>query len=290
MTDDEEPGDKLEEDEQGLNLEEKAEYEAFLASSINDTGASIVEEEPEGTEGKEKKVKEKVQHVFSLEKLTVFGSIKEAWKYTKGAKFAVLMGTLILGVISGILNSLVKYGIPELKNIFGSAMAGVSSISYMWTEILASCFASFMTSVLTAGLLYMGVKWVKDGEISWKMVFAGFKRFFAIFFAFLFMTLMVVSGFVLLVLPGIYLAVGYMMTLPLIIEKGMQPWEAMETSRKAIHKVWWKMLGIFIVMEVILVAACIPAGLGLIWAIPMYVVLFGVIYRILFNENVVADQ
>lgn len=39
-----------------------------------------------------------------------------------------------------------------------------------------------------------------------------------------------------LVLPGIYLAVSYQLSLPLVADKGLGPWEAMETSRKIVSK------------------------------------------------------
>ena len=88
-------------------------------------------------------------------------------------------------------------------------------------------------------------------------------------------------GLLLLVLPGIYLIVGYGLTLPLILDRKMSAWEAMETSRKAIHKVWWKVAGAFFLMSCIYMVSTIPLGIGLIWTVPMFAVLIGVVYRCL---------
>ena len=81
-----------------------------------------------------------------------------------------------------------------------------------------------------------------------------------------------------LVLPGIYLSVGYALTLPLILDKGLGPWEALEASRKAIHKKWWTVFGLYIVMMLLYTVSAIPLGLGLIWTVPMFFVMIGILY------------
>lgn len=243
--------------------------------------APLAETEKEKSK-KPKKKKKKALPVFSMTGgLTVFGAIKEAWKLTSGAKTTVIVAVVLMAFGTVGLSAAVSYALPQVT-------AGMGTMATMWIENMAWIFSSFISSVFWAGLMLIGVRRVADKPISWKMIFSGFTRPVAIFFAFLFMTLMILSGFVLLILPGIYLAVGYGLTLPLILDKNMQPWEAMEVSRKAIHKVWWKVFGILVVMEIILFAAVLPAGLGLIWAVPMYIVLFGVVYRVLFNEEIEA--
>jgi uncharacterized membrane protein len=73
------------------------------------------------------------------------------------------------------------------------------------------------------------------------------------------------------------------MTVPLIVDRKMSPWQAMEASRKAIHGEWWKFFGLFIVMGIIFMISSLPLGLGFIWTWPMFVVLGGVVYRSLFG-------
>jgi uncharacterized membrane protein len=86
-----------------------------------------------------------------------------------------------------------------------------------------------------------------------------------------------------LILPGIYLTVGYAMTVPLIVDRKMSPWQAMEASRKAIHGEWWKIFGLFLVVGLIFMVSALPLGLGFIWTWPMFVVLGGLVYRALFG-------
>lgn len=217
--------------------------------------------------------------VFSLEKLTVSGGLKEAWKYVKGAKLKLLIGMLITSILPSALISGVVSGFPVIRQ----SLPLTDELSALY--VLAGCIlvGVLIGGALQAGLFYTAVRWVGDRSISLKHLFSGLPKIISIFFALLFMLLMVISGTVLLVFPGIYLAVGYLLTLPLIIDRGMHPWQAMEASRKAIHKVWWQVFGILIVMSLIINVSAIPCGIGLIWTLPMQLTVIGVIYRVLFG-------
>jgi uncharacterized membrane protein len=144
---------------------------------------------------------------------------------------------------------------------------------------------------MTGGIMLIGVRHVLERRVSWKMVFAGFSKALSITVAVVLQTILIIIGFILLVIPGIYLLVGYTLILPLILEKGMGPWEALEASRKAIHKKWWTVFGLYLVMTLLSVVSVIPLGLGLIWTVPMFFVLMGVLYVHLFgSDEIVAED
>ena len=150
--------------------------------------------------------------------------------------------------------------------------------------------SSWLSMLMTGGIMLIGVRRALEQRVSWKMVFAGFSKTLTITIALVLQAILVVLGFILLVLPGIYLTVGYALVLPLILDKGLGPWEALETSRKAIHKKWWSVFGLYLVMLLIAMVASIPLGLGLIWVVPMYFVVLGVLYVRLFGAGEVADE
>lgn len=96
---------------------------------------------------------------------------------------------------------------------------------------------------------------------------------------------MTIIGFLLLVLPGIYLSIAYVFTLPLIADKGLDVWDAMELSRKTVTKHWFKVFGLLFLLSLIFLAGAIAFGIGLIWAIPlMFITLYGLLYRSIFDE------
>ncbi|MCU7800417.1 MAG: hypothetical protein KZQ70_09780 [gamma proteobacterium symbiont of Lucinoma myriamae] len=60
-------------------------------------------------------------------------------------------------------------------------------------------------------------------------------------------------------------------------------WEALETSRKAISKHWFKIFFIYFLLGLLMLAAMLPAFIGLIWVIPLSSVIQGVMYKYIFG-------
>ena len=137
---------------------------------------------------------------------------------------------------------------------------------------------SFLSFLFTAGILMIAVNKIGQRYFSWKMVFVGFRRVGVLLQLFVLQSVMLVIGFVLFILPGIYLSVAYILAIPLVFLRGLGPWQALEISRQAVHKRWWTVFFALIAMCVLVSISALPAGLGLIWTIPMFVVLVGVLY------------
>jgi len=88
-------------------------------------------------------------------------------------------------------------------------------------------------------------------------------------------------GFFLLLVPGIYLSVGYMFSSFLMLDKGLSPWEALETSRKTVHKNWFQYFLFVLVLIIVNIIGAIPLGLGLIVTLPIsYIALTKLYYRV----------
>jgi hypothetical protein len=85
--------------------------------------------------------------------------------------------------------------------------------------------------------------------------------------------LLIGLGFVLFVLPGIYLLVGYSFSYMLIADRGLGVWEALETSRRVVNKNWWGVFGLTIMM-LLLIAAGMLMG-GIVFGLPLGAFLAG---------------
>ncbi len=205
-------------------------------------------------------------------------AIREAWSQTKGAKGTIWAASAIMYLVILIILGGTGLLLPSLI-MDRSSMTGLAG--NLLFQVVINCF----NILFTAGLLLIGVRKVAEKSISWKMIFKGFSCAGKIIIAAILQFLLVTIGFLLLILPGIYLSMGYIMTIPLIVDKGLSPWQAMETSRKAVHKVWWKVAGIFTIMGLIFLVSFIPMAIGVIWTWPMFIILVGVVYRHLYGQD-----
>src|SRR5712692_7647046 len=106
--------------------------------------------------------------------------------------------------------------------------------------------------VLLGGLDYLLIRRIRGEAVLLGDMFAGFNlAFLHLALAGLVKWLLTSLGFVLCILPGIYLAVGYVFALPLVIDKKMEFWPAMEVSRRVVHHHWWSIFALVIVSGLI---------------------------------------
>lgn len=203
-------------------------------------------------------------------------TLNEAWARTKGNK-----GTVWLGMLFYILAYAAIYIVAMM--ITGQSLTSPEAntgIGYVISEIIIVAAAA----PLIAGMVMIGVKIARDEPVSGSEVFAHFDKALPLAIGMILMYLLVAIGFLLLILPGIYLLIGYLMMIPLIVDKNLGPWQALETSRKAITKHWFPFFGFMIVMFLLYVAGFLALVIGLIWAIPTLSIAYGILYRNMFGD------
>ena len=54
-------------------------------------------------------------------------------------------------------------------------------------------------------------------------------------------------------------------------------------SCKAITQHWFKVFFLFLTMNIVVWISMLPLGIGLIWTIPMFIVMIGVLYNRIFG-------
>lgn len=260
----------------------KEQAEAYTAESLvakpvsgdeeSDQGLATVEQTRRAEPAETESVGQRVE-------LPIVDTLKEAWRLTNGVKGSIWAALLVNGLIVGLIDGAISG--------FTSVMPPESKVAII-IALIARIGSMLISVILTAGLIYMGVKRCRDEVVAWKDLFSGFAVAGRVIVTWLMSIILIFIGYLLLILPGIYLTVGYTQALLLVVDKRMPPWQALETSRKAIHKVWWKYFALLILMLLITLIAAIPLGIGLIWVAPMGVVLCGVVYKRVFSEDVSA--
>jgi len=89
-------------------------------------------------------------------------------------------------------------------------------------------------------------------------------------------------GFLLAVIPAIYLSVGWAFTIPLIADRGMDFWSAMKSSRAQVGRHWWTVFGLFIVAGLLNLAGVLLCCLGTFVSMPLVFLIMLLAYEIIF--------
>lgn len=197
---------------------------------------------------------------------TIENVMNEAWQLTKGFKGSFWGALIIYIVIAAILGAITEF-------IAGTSVA---------LNIIFQLIQALITYPLAAGLTMIAVRQSVGLACNATMIFDYYPKTIPIFLLYLLMTLLIVVGMLLLVIPGIYLAIAYCFALILLVDKNLGIWEALETSRQAVTKCWFRTFGLFIVIFVIVLVSMIPLGIGLIWSLPFGSLAFAIVYRNLF--------
>ena len=144
--------------------------------------------------------------------------------------------------------------------------------------------------VLLGGLDYLFLRRMRGETVQIGDVFAGFNlAFLNLVMCGLVKVLLVCLGLIACILPGIYLGVGYVFALPLVIDKKMDFWPAMELSRQVVHRHWWSIFALVIVLALVAFAGFLVCGIGEVITIPLASAAFLYVYEDLFGAPVVAQ-
>lgn len=203
--------------------------------------------------------------------------LSEAWEKTSGAKWTIHLAFIYYFLVMMGLSIGIGILIVALtETIQGDAGMVIS-------QVLSQVVINLVSLPLTMGIVLIAIRRSVGAPINAGTVFSCFSKTMQLFATLVLMSLMITIGFVLLVIPGIYLAVAYYMAMPLVVEKGLSPWQAMEVSRKTITRRWFSVFGLFIILGIIFTVSLIPLGLGAIWTLPMMMIAYGILYRNMFG-------
>ncbi len=162
---------------------------------------------------------------------------------------------------------------------FGSVGSSQSG-SFQGVAVLAM----LLTGPLIAGLYLYFLKKIRREPATVETAFSGFsKRFLHLFLASFAVTALTILGFFCFVIPGIYLCVGWLFTLLLVIDKGLDFWPAMELSRKVVHKHWWKVLLLMLVFGGLYLVGFMACGVGIFLAAPVAIAMLVYAYEDMFG-------
>ncbi len=200
----------------------------------------------------------------------IFGLVQEAFSRINGVKWIFAASLFAHMVIALILNFLLGF-IFSADNTIADNAKSILSMPVLVPIML--------------GIVMLAISHVRAKELELQSIFDYYVYVWPLVFASVAMYALIAIGFLLLILPGIYLAVAYKFTLPLIVDKNLGVWEAMELSRRTVTTRWFKFFGLDIVLLVTVLISTIPFGIGLIWTAPMAFIAHALLYHHLFDEE-----
>lgn len=211
--------------------------------------------------------------------VSMLGTLGEAWRDLRGFKLKCHIATAIWFAVYLVA---LLISIPV---VFGLVAMGADENSASIIASLVQLIAIAVTMPMMVGITVMGIRHSQRKSVSPGLVLSYFHRAPGAILWYFLMSLMITIGYLLLILPGIYLTFAYMFSLPLMIEKNMGAWQALEVSRKAVTRIWFRATGFLLLISLLLTLGMIPLGIPLIWILPWVTLAFALVYFKLFGAE-----
>ena len=219
-------------------------------------------------------------------------TLVSAWENVSGTK----------GTVWGAI------GIFFLVAICLGVLAGIVKAITPNAEFIIKSIANVVGYFMQMGILYIGIKHAQKAPINYRMVFHAFDWGIAVkivllyiiqFIIYLPVILFMVVGTLLYGLSPttgplamlsilsyiaaaallVYLSVRISISMAFVLDKEVQPMDAVKSSFHATRGNFWHLLAIFILQFIVIAISAIPLGIGLIWTIPFGLICYGTVYN-----------
>ena len=147
-------------------------------------------------------------------------------------------------------------------------------LSLIYVVVLTLAFSTWVIGLilagpLTAGFFYIIFNRIRGKEFYMGDIAKGFEVFVAAVLADILISVFVGIGLALLIIPGIIISALYMFAIPLIMEKKMDFWQAMEYSRKLVSKNLFELSIFMLVLYILLFIGVLLLLVGFFVALPI---------------------
>lgn len=197
------------------------------------------------------------------------------WAIFKEFAWGYILFTLVIGIISGLLSQLPSpLGMRAAEGELGGG----------------NLIFSIISPALGAGFYFVSFQIARSRPKNFSDFFNGFKKFLPLFLTSLVSGIFIFLGLIALIIPGIYLAVAYMFAQLFVIDKNMNFWSAMETSRQLISKRWFSFLILSFALGLLVLAGFLLLGVGALVTIPLSTCVLAAAYEDIVGLNSVAEE
>ena len=215
--------------------------------------------------------------------------LKEAWGKSLTSRLSINLGLLFIFFLALFISFITSSSLGGIEVVLANTE----------TSLLLNVLVTLLIWPFMAGIEMMGVFHSVGIKTQTKLIFAFLRRGSWVAICALLTSLMISIGFQLLILPGIFLAVSLSLTIPLVVDKKLSPFQAIVLSIKVLRFQWIKTFSLYLILMLALMLSFLPLILlvqtefaiigivflffGLSYIAPLYYNVKGILYREIFG-------
>lgn len=184
---------------------------------------------------------------------------------------------LIGGFFVVFLLSILPGQVPTVLQLLG--VVGADSVIFYALAFIFGLLGALVGAYFWVGEARVALAAVRGEPVDFGMFFSGADRMVPMFVANLLVSLGVACGILLLVVPGIVLAMGWSLSMFLVADAEESPVEAIKSSWELTQGHKMKLFLFFLACTLVVVAGVCACYVGVFVALPVIVIAFADIYR-----------
>lgn len=202
-------------------------------------------------------------------RLDIGAVLQEAWRRVPGSK-ALLFGSFV---------AFYALMLPAFM-LLGLLLAGIGlDIDRGIGSVIAQLLVTAAVYPFFAGIFMVSLRWIQGRPVAVAQLLENYDRTLQLVGLNVLMSLGILAGLILFVIPGIYLAVAWILALPLVVDRNLGVFEALETSRRVVTKHWFSVFAFVLVSGLAIAVGALTFGIALIWAMPWMALAYALLYR-----------
>ena len=143
-----------------------------------------------------------------------------------------------------------------------------------------------VSTIFMAGLFKYYLKLIRGEMPTVSDAFSGFgSRTGQLILLSLVQMTLVVLGYMLCIIPGIYLTVAWYFAIPLVIDRNLDFWPALQLSRRLVSKHWFIVFAAMLVFGLVAMIGIIACGIGILVTMPVGTIALMYAYETIFGAQ-----
>lgn len=212
------------------------------------------------------------------------GVLEKSWKLFKNnVNFCLGAGAIFFAVtlFLNVATELVKTSLGFNEEALIESFSFEQFMEFLPGLLIISLVSLVVSVILKLGLLKVFLNLVDGGRPALNDLWSTTRFLPEYFGAVLLMAVPIIIGFILFIVPGFYLYLRWQFFSILIVDQNLGPIEALKTSWRLTRGRAVDMFLMFAVLAALVLAGSLFIGVGLILTLPLSLIFFASVYRIL---------
>lgn len=128
---------------------------------------------------------------------------------------------------------------------------------------------NFFQPIITAGIVIVANEVFKGNNPPFSKFFESFKFYVTLLLLFLISGIIIVSGLIFLIVPGIYFWVSFYLAPYFVIFLGYDWWPSLILSHNIVSKNWWNIFVFSSLVTIISLSGLLLFGVGVLFTVPL---------------------